>query len=77
MAGVVWLVVAIDSHEAPDVAVKLAGMALVWAINPVLKSVEVFRPGQSNPVQILGINDELGGEEVIPGFKLTVKTLFD
>ncbi|MBN9388068.1 MAG: Uma2 family endonuclease [Chloroflexi bacterium] len=56
---------------------QLAGVALVWAINPASKTVEVYHPGQANPVQVVGLDGELSGEEVIPGFKVAVKTLFE
>jgi Uma2 family endonuclease len=54
-----------------------AGVRLVWVINPPNKTVEVYHPGHANPVQVLGLDDELSGEEVIPGFKVAVKTLFE
>ncbi len=52
------------------------GVRLVWVISPVTKVVEVYRPGQDKP-SIYGVNDELDGENVIPGFKLKVRDLFE
>jgi len=52
-----------------------AGVEIVWAINPDTKMVEVHRLDQQP--QILGISDELDGENVIPGFKMAVKDLFE
>lgn len=52
------------------------GVRLVWAINPQKQSVEVYHPDQREPVQILDINGELDGEDVIPGFKLKIADLF-
>jgi Uma2 family endonuclease len=54
-----------------------AGVKLAWAINPSNQTVEVYHPGQANPVRVLGIADELTGEDVIPGFSLAVKALFE
>jgi Uma2 family endonuclease len=56
---------------------QVAGVALVWAINPATKTVEVYHPDRVDPVQVLGIGDELSGEDVIPGFKMPVKALFE
>jgi Uma2 family endonuclease len=55
---------------------QVAGVSIVWAINPSNQTVEVFHPGQVSPVQVLGVADELSGEEVIPGFRLAVRSLF-
>jgi Uma2 family endonuclease len=56
---------------------QVAGVAIVWAINPPARKVEVYHPYQVEPVQILGLDDELSGEDVIPGFTLPVKALFE
>jgi Uma2 family endonuclease len=53
-----------------------AGVPLVWIIHPVSRLVTVWHPGDKKP-NVFGIDDELDGEAVIPGFKLKVKTLFD
>lgn len=52
------------------------GVRLIWAINPKKQEIEVYHTDQPKPVQILTIKDELEGEDVIPGFKLLVETLF-
>lgn len=66
-------------HDARDKIRKyqVGGVPVVWAINPETKEVEVYHPDQAEPVQVLGINDELSGEDVIPGFNLSVKMLFE
>jgi Uma2 family endonuclease len=51
------------------------GAKLVFEVNPRRKTVEVHRPGQ--PSRILGINDILDGEDVVPGWSLAVRDLFD
>jgi Uma2 family endonuclease len=52
------------------------GVQIVWSVNPRAKTVEVFHRGQLSPVQTLGEDDELSGEDVIPGFKLKVSDIF-
>ncbi len=52
------------------------GVRLIWAINPEKKQIEVYHPDQAKPILELGINGELDGEDVIPGFKLKLNTLF-
>lgn len=52
------------------------GVRLIWAVNPQKQEVEVYRPTQSKPVQVLKITDELEGEEIIPGFRLKLSDLF-
>lgn len=47
----------------------------VWVVYPETHEIEVYVPGK--PVRILGINDTLDGGEVLPGFTLTVKTIFE
>ncbi len=54
-----------------------AGVPLVWAINPANQTVEVYRLGQPQPAQVLSINDALDGENLIPGFRLELKLLFE
>jgi Uma2 family endonuclease len=53
-----------------------AGVSIIWAVDPGRKMVEVYHPGQPEPVRTLGPEDELDGEAVIPGFKLKVRELF-
>lgn len=51
-----------------------AGIRLVWVINPQLRTVEIHRPG--GKITKLYANDELTGEDVIPGFRCHVADLF-
>lgn len=55
-----------------------AGVRLVWVINPRSrgKGVYVYRPG-SKDRQFLDLDDELDGENIVHGFKLKVRELFD
>ncbi len=54
-----------------------AGVSLVWVINPEQQVVEVYQPGQTTPIETLGIDQELDGKQVMPGFKLKVAKLFE
>jgi Uma2 family endonuclease len=56
---------------------QVARVSIVWAINPATRQVEVYHPNYVEPEQTLGIEDTLSGEDVIPGFTLPVKTLFE
>jgi Uma2 family endonuclease len=48
---------------------------LVWIIDPFDQSVFVYSLGQAR--RSLLINEELSGENILPGFKLPVSFLFD
>ena len=50
------------------------GTLIVFVVNPGRKVVAVHRPKQ--PVTILGIDDTLTAEDVIPGWSLAVRNLF-
>jgi len=52
-----------------------SGVRLVWVVRPVVQAVDVYRSGAHYP-DIIRIDGELDGEEVIPGFKLKVSALF-
>lgn len=56
---------------------QTAGVRLIWAVNPAQKVVEVYHPDQSAPVAVLGVDKQLDGEGVIPGFKMAVRRLFE
>lgn len=51
-----------------------AGVRLVWVINPESRTAEIHR-GQGQGV-ILHENDELDGEDVLPGFRCRLGDLF-
>jgi len=52
-----------------------AGVRLVWVVRPIRRVVEVYHQGDALPL-LLKPEDELSGEDVIPGFKLKVSELF-
>lgn len=47
-----------------------AGVPLVWVVNPAQRTVAIHRA--SGPGAILRENDEISGEDVIPGFRCRV-----
>ncbi|MFQ5804792.1 MAG: Uma2 family endonuclease [Candidatus Methylomirabilales bacterium] len=51
------------------------GTPLVWVLDPEAQSVTVYR--SLTEVYTLGSEDELSGEEVIPGFSVRVAELFE
>ncbi|MGQ0633709.1 MAG: Uma2 family endonuclease [Planctomycetaceae bacterium] len=62
-----------------DIEVKVheylgAGVRLVWVVNPPTRSVRVHR--LDGTMADLGENDELSGEDVLPGFHCRVGDLF-
>ena len=51
-----------------------AGSRLVWVVNPIRKTVTVYR-SRAN-VTVLGIEDTLDGDDVLPGFAVPLSRLF-
>ena len=67
------------SDSLPEVMEKInlyleAGVPLVWLAIPKRRVIMVFRPGQDQ--KTLTENDEIDGEDVIPGFRLSVREVF-
>jgi len=64
-----------DDHEMRiKIAHYTAAGTLVWLIDPDKQRVEVYHPGQ--PPRILTGDDTLDGGDVLPGFTLTVNSIF-
>jgi Uma2 family endonuclease len=68
------------TNRAPEVLEKIheyfaAGVRLVWLVYCEPRQVYVYRSPVS--IQVLTPQDTLDGEDVIPGFSLTVAKLFD
>jgi Uma2 family endonuclease len=51
-----------------------AGCRLVWVVHPFERRVYVYRPNL--PVRVLERDDELSGEDVLPGFAIRVADIF-
>jgi Uma2 family endonuclease len=50
------------------------GSKLGWLIHPARKQIHVIRPGKKS--QLLKIGDLLSGEDVLPGFSLSLEEIF-
>jgi Uma2 family endonuclease len=62
-----------DAEEKVDELLR-AGVTLVWVIHPVTRTVYVIR--SDGTVSRLRAEDELSGEDVIPGFRCRVADIF-
>ena len=51
-----------------------AGVSLLWLVYPLTRRIMVYRA--NGTVSRLGPQDELSGEDVLPGFSLRVETIF-
>lgn len=52
-----------------------AGVRLVWLVDPALRAVLIFRADRT--IQGVREGDELGGEDVLPGFRCRVAEIFE
>ncbi|HIE30621.1 TPA: Uma2 family endonuclease [Candidatus Poribacteria bacterium] len=52
-----------------------AGTQMVWVIEPIAKTVTVYR--SQSDIKILTLNDILTGEEVVEGFQCAVAEIFE
>ncbi len=74
--------VASPSQDAGAMAAKArqylrGGTRLVWVVWPERREVDVWRTGNSGrPAATLGMDDDLDGEDVIPGFPHPVADAF-
>jgi Uma2 family endonuclease len=64
-----------DEVETKRIAYMQAGVRLLWVIYPETRSLHVFRQGGT--ATLLGPDDELSGEDVLPGFACRVGELFE
>jgi Uma2 family endonuclease len=60
--------------EAKRIAFLRAGTKLLWIVYPMTRTVHVYR--QTGNLSVLSENDELTGEDVLPGFVCRVAELF-
>jgi Uma2 family endonuclease len=63
-----------ESEEKIDRYLR-AGVPLVWSINPMRRTAVVYRPG-SLP-RLVNEDEELSGEEVLPGLEVPMRQLFE
>jgi Uma2 family endonuclease len=69
-----------ESNTADQVAIKIdeyfqAGVRVVWVIYPVNSRVYVYE--SPTRVRILQVGDTLEGGDLLPGFQVTLSTLFE
>lgn len=69
-------------NTAREMAIKLseyakAGVKLVWYVDPERKEVDVYPKGNPKRKTTLGVNDELDGGSVLPGFRIKVSRFFE
>jgi Uma2 family endonuclease len=50
------------------------GVRLVWLVQPKSRTVEIHRV---NNGQVLTVNEVLSGQEVVPGFEISVASIFE
>lgn len=53
------------------------GVRLIWVVHPVSQTVGGYSLANGLVPQIISVIGELDGEDVLPGFKLAVKVLFE
>ena len=51
-----------------------AGTKLVWVVDPHMKTITIYRSPRK--LRIIGIDDVLEGEDVVPGFECKVSDIF-
>ena len=52
------------------------GVQIVWLVNPEQRTVTVYRAGSNQPTR-LTTNDALDGADIIPGFTISVASIFE
>lgn len=67
------------SNTRAGIALKVeiylaAGVRLVWVVDPEARTVTVHAPGRAP--RMLGVDDALDGEDVLPGYRLPLVELF-
>lgn len=67
-------------NKKKDVVERIAfflrsGCRLMWVVDPKRRTITVHRPNHE-PV-VLGIDDQLSGDDVLPGFECRVAEVFD
>jgi Uma2 family endonuclease len=63
--------------EAKIEEYQKAGVKLVWQVRPYSRQIDVYRLSKGLIPEPIGIEGELSGEDVLPGFRLPVVEIFD
>jgi Uma2 family endonuclease len=53
-----------------------AGVRLVWVVDPPRRTIQVFSQADPSSSRILTVNDDLTGDDVLPGFRIPVAKIF-
>jgi len=64
----------VDDYEGKVAEYLSWGVKLIWLVDPNTETVTVVKSGGER--KVLKGNDVLTGEDVLPGFKIRVKTIF-
>ncbi len=69
-----------ESNSAYSVVVKIeeyfqAGVRRVWVIYPVVSKVYIY--DSPSRIRVLQLGDDLEGEDLVPGFRVALTTLFE
>ncbi|OUJ74546.1 Uma2 family endonuclease [Hymenobacter crusticola] len=69
-----------DSDDVKELQKKMLdwqhnGARLAWLIAPKTETVYIYRAGQPEPEVVQGFDQELSGEDVLPGFRLRLAEL--
>ncbi|GGF09604.1 Uma2 family endonuclease [Hymenobacter cavernae] len=69
-----------DSDDVKELQKKMLdwqhnGARLAWLIAPKTETAYIYRAGQSEPEIMQGFDQELSGEDVLPGFRLRLAEL--
>ncbi|MPZ22979.1 MAG: Uma2 family endonuclease [Dehalococcoidia bacterium] len=67
------------SNSAGEVNAKIsdylaAGTSLIWVVDPETRTVTAYRQG--GEAQFLGVDDEIDGGDVLPGFRCRISEFF-
>lgn len=54
-----------------------SGVKLIWIVYPPNQTVAIYRISTGAIPETLSLDKELDGEDILPGFKLSVKAIFE
>ena len=63
-------------HQDKIDAYMDAGTPLLWIVDPRRQMATVYRPGQP-PLTLRDLDDVLDGADVLPGFSVTLRDIFE
>ena len=62
-----------EAREKAETWVEV-GVQLVWELHPANQTLTIYRPGQE--ARTVGVDGDIKGEDVLPGFSLPMRRLF-